>query len=162
MIDAIFSRRSVRSFLTDAIPPEEVLTLLKAGFHAPSVMNKRPWHFVTLEGEKLAEVLDGVPNAPKGAPMAILVCVDGRSEHFPVSGDADAAAASQNILLAAESLGLGATWSVVLQDSVEHVRRSLGLPLQVRPYAVIPVGKPASKPAPVDRWDETKVHRNGW
>jgi nitroreductase len=162
MIETILTRRSVRSFLPDPVPPDSIDLLLKAGFHAPSAMNQRPWHFVVLEGERLEGLLRGLANTPKGAPLALVVCVDENRERLTRAGDSDAAAASQNILLAAHSLGLGAVWSAVLPESVSFVRGYLGLPGKIRPFSVIPVGKPVQRPAPMDRYDKSRVHRNGW
>lgn len=162
MIQTILTRRSVRAFLAEDVPQDSVRKLLAAGFYAPSAMNQRPWHFVVLEGDKLAGLLRGLANAPKGAPLALVVCIDETLERMPRAGDSDAAAASQNILLAAHSLGLGGVWSAVLPGSASFVREYLGLPDGIRPYSVIPIGKPAQKPIPVDRYDESRVHRNGW
>ncbi len=162
MLQTILNRRSVRSFLKEEVDEQAVEALLKAGFHAPSAMNQRPWHFIVLKGEKLADVLAGSPNTPKGSPLAIVVCVDESLERFKGLGDSDAAAATQNILLAAESLGLGAVWSAVLPDSVPHYRKTLNIPTNVRPYSIVPVGKPAQKPEPTDRYDAAKVHWNSW
>jgi nitroreductase len=162
MMEELFSRRSVRSFLSDPIEDAEVDTILRAAFHAPSAMNQRPLHFIVIRGAALDAILRASQNTPKGAPVAIVVCVDEALERAPRLGDPDAAAATENMLLAAEGLGLGSVWSAVLASSADRFRELLGLPDGVRPYSIVPIGKPAARPEPVDRWDESRVHRDRW
>ena len=117
VIENIMTRASVRSYQEKAVEKDKIVTLLKAGMAAPSAADKRPWHFVVVTDRKL---LDGLakanPNAAfaKKAPLAIVVCGDmsktlqGGGKDFWIQ---DVSAASENILLAAHALGLGAVWT---------------------------------------------------
>lgn len=57
MIEAIYTRRSVRNFLPDAIPADTLKEILSAGMQAPSPKNRQPWKFVVVEGAAKAEML---------------------------------------------------------------------------------------------------------
>ncbi len=97
----------------------------------------------------------------KDAPMAIVVCGDTtRSSYWYL----DCSAATQNILLAAEALGLGAVWTATYPypERMEVVRKYVVLPEQINSLCVIPVGYPALPHSPKNKWDEAKVHYNKW
>jgi nitroreductase len=70
----------------------------------------------------------------------------------------------ENILLAAHGLGLGAVWLGVFPDSdrVSGMQSLLGMPKDIRPVGLAAIGYPALKPEPVDRFDESRIHRNKW
>ena len=76
----------------------------------------------------------------------------------------DCSAATENILLAAQGVGLGAVWLGVypLEDRVNAARILLRLPQEVTPLCVIGLGYPAETPEPVNRYRPDRVHRNGW
>lgn len=122
---------------------------------APSAVNRQPWAFVVVDDRELLRELSGaLPFAKMAAhaPLAVVVCGD-LSRNPGASGDwwvMDASAASENLLLAAHALGLGAVWTGVYprDERVEAVRRVLGLPADVVPLNLIPVGYPADNPAP--------------
>ena len=76
----------------------------------------------------------------------------------------DCSAAVENILIEAVLLGLGAVWLGVypLDERVQGLRRLLGIPDDVIPFAVVPVGHPAENKEPADRYDPGRVHRERW
>ena len=95
------------------------------------------------------------------APMAIVVCADTtKSSYWYV----DCSAVAENILLAAQALGLGAVWTATYPyaDRMDVVAETLALPETIHSLCVIPVGYPADRPAPKDKWKPEKVHRNRW
>ena len=102
----------------------------------------------------------------KDAPLAILVCGDTSLEKFKGSGFwvQDCSAAIQNILLAANALGLGAVWTAAhpLGDRVEGYQKHLGIPREVVPLALIVIGHPAQKAGKVDRFNEKRIHEEKW
>jgi nitroreductase len=161
--EAMLTRRSVRSYTDQPIPQESVDKLLRAAMAAPSAGNQQPWCFVVVRDRIRLEALAAAE--PHGgmvgrAPMAIVVCADLRlvvREGFWVQ---DCAAATQNLLLAAHAIGLGAVWvgTYPREERVAGVRVALGLPDQVIPFAVVPVGYPVEQPAPADRFDSTRVY----
>lgn len=166
-LQALLSRRSVRHFTADPISPEQITTLLRAGMAAPTSSNCQDWRFVVLtEREVLEAVTIFHPFAAMlhEAPAAILVCGDEGAGKNPGRYAIDAAAATQNILLAAHAQGLGAVWLGVWPDEkrVAGMVQLLGLPQGVHPIALVAVGVPAEHPEPVDRFDPGKVHYNHW
>ncbi|MFX4260856.1 nitroreductase family protein [Pelotomaculum propionicicum] len=168
-MDAIKQRRSVRDY-TDKPISEEVLTaLLEAGMCAPSAGNERPWHFVVITERTLLEGITEFHEYSKmlkQAPAAIIVCADMNRDKYPGVGYwvQDCAAATENILIAAQDLGLGACWLGMYpkNDRVEGLRRLLNIPEHIVPFSGIALGYPASAKSPGSRYDQTRVHRNGW
>lgn len=170
VLDAIASRTSIRAYQPQAVGADTVELLLRAAMSAPSAMNRQPWAFVVVDDKQLLRQLaDSLPYAQAAAvaPMAIVVCgVLTEANGATNSGwwVQDAAAATENLLLAAHAVGLGAVWTGVYsyEDRVRTVRNVLKLPRHVVPLNVIPIGYPAESPAPKQKWDPTKVRHNGW
>jgi len=110
-MDEIFERRSIRKYKKKKVEEEKIEKLLKAATAAPSAGNEQPWHFIVIrDRDKLNHLAEVHPYAKmlKEASLAIAVCADldkQRHEGFWVQ---DCAAATQNILLEAVSLDLGA------------------------------------------------------
>ncbi len=166
-IAAILSRRSIRRYTDAPVAPELVDELLDAAMHAPSAGNQQPWHFVVITERSL---LDAIPSFHPyavmlhQAPVAVLVCGDPRREKYPGHWPQDCAAATQSLLLAAHDRGLGAVWVGVhpVAAREEGMRALLGIPAEVVPFALVPLGHPAEHPQRVARFDAGRVHRNGW
>jgi nitroreductase len=166
-IDAIMTRRSVRRYSDEGIDDATVETLLRAAMQAPSAANEQPWQFVVVDDRA---ALDAIPAfspyaaVVRGAPLGILVCADTRSLPFQSFWIQDCSAAVQNLLLAAHALGLGAVWTgcYPLEDRVAGFARHCRLPGGVVPVAFVVLGRPAETPAPQDRYDPERVHRNAW
>ncbi|HQO38091.1 MAG TPA: nitroreductase family protein [Candidatus Omnitrophota bacterium] len=169
-LSVIHSRKSVRHYTGEPATRNEIVTLIKAGMAAPSAVNKQPWQFIAVTDpatlSKLAEKLPYTKMIVK-AGACIVVCGDMSKALSGVERDfwvQDCSAASQNILLAAESMGLGAVWSGMypLQERVEHVRAVLGLPDTVIPLNVIAVGHPAGVEKPQNKFNEANIHWEKW
>lgn len=169
-LSVIHSRKSVRQYTGVPASRDELMTILKAGMAAPTAMDKRPWAFVVVTQKTILEKLSqGMPYSkmiiPAGA--AIVVCGDltkampGKVQEFWVQ---DCSAATENILLAAEALGLGAVWTGVYpsEERVVAVRTILGLPETVVPLNVIAVGHPVGVEKPKDKFDATTIHWENW
>lgn len=169
--DNILTRTSVRTYQSDrAVSPDTVELLLRAAMAAPTAVNKQPWSFVVLDTresiDSLAEVLPYAKMLTH-APLAVVVCGDmqlaleGSGRDFWIE---DVSAATENLLLAAHSLGLGAVWTGVYPESerVKAVAERLGVPSYIIPLAVVPIGYPAGEQKPKDKWDASKVHYNRW
>lgn len=161
-IENILSRKSVRKYLPKPVEKEKVQLLLKAGMAAPSGKDTRPWEFVVVTDRiALDSMAAALPYAKMltGTPVAIVVCGDTTKSSYWYL---DCSAATQNILLAAEALGLGAVWTAAYpyDDRMDVVSKYTALPQHVKPLCVIPVGYPAMPHSPKDKWDETKVHEN--
>ena len=110
-LETNMSRKSVRQFQERPVEAEKVELLLRSAIAAPSGKDLRPWSFVVIDQrERLDSLAEALPTAKmlRQAPMAIVVCgEETRSFYWYL----DCSAAAQNILLAAESLGLGAVWT---------------------------------------------------
>jgi nitroreductase len=166
-LQAIRTRRSVRSFTPKPVAEEAVEEILRAAMSAPSAGNEQPWQFVVIDDRR---TLDGItevnPNARmcKEAQMAILVCGDTTREKYPGFWVQDCSAATQNILLAAHDQGLGSVWTGIypIEERVRGFRRLLGLPEHIVPFCLVPLGYAARGPPQVDRFQKERVHRNRW
>ena len=168
-LTVIYTRRSVRSFTGAAVSGEDLMKILRAGMSAPSAVNIQPWAFITVtKRETLDELCDKLPYAKMldKAGAAIVVCgIPDKDEVY--SKDywvMDCSAATENILLAAHALGLGAVWTAVYVDEerVRNVREILGIPGNIIPLNVIPIGVPKGKGAVIDKFKEENIHREKW
>ncbi|MHB1296023.1 MAG: nitroreductase family protein [Anaerolineae bacterium] len=168
-IDNLFARRSIRRFTAEPVTPEQVTMLLKAAMAAPSAVNRKPWHFIAVTERALLERLaERHPHAAMlhEAPLCIVPCGDAglgvpnRPEYWVQ----DLAAATENILLAAVGLGLGAVWCGVhpVPDRVAAAREVLGIPASVTPFAYVAVGHAAESKEPRTQYDPERIHTNGW
>ncbi len=170
VISVIHQRKSVRNYTAEQVPPDQLETLVKAGFAAPTARNQQPWEFVIItERETLNLLGDGLRLGKMltTAPAAIVVC--GNSSEFLEDEERDmwmldCAAAAQNILLAAEGLDLGAVWVGVfpVKQRMEHVAKVLNLPERIIPLCVIAVGHPTGLEKPKDKYRPTKVRFQSW
>lgn len=164
VLKTIESRRSIRKFTDQPVDRETLILLLKAAMSAPTAMNAQPWEFVVVT-EK--DIIDRLRNGLMFGKMnpAVIICVLGSkrkqqtriAEKFWIQ---DCSAASQNILLAATSLGLGGVWVgvhpvVVFERLVSGV---LNLPEGLTPLNLIYLGYPAEEKEPRTQFDEDRVH----
>ncbi|MFP4169108.1 MAG: nitroreductase family protein [Desulfonatronovibrionaceae bacterium] len=166
-LECIATRRSIRKYTGEDVSPELVDKLLKAAMSAPSAGDARPWEFVVVrEKERLERVQEFNPYAamaPKAA-VGILVCGNLAREKFPGFWGQDCSAAVENLLLAANALGLGAVWTGIypLEDRVERCRTVFGLPDNVLPLAFVPLGWPAQERKEINRFDSGRIHCESW
>jgi len=148
ILTAIQNRRSIRKFTAQKIERQILEELVRLGALAPSAMNQQAWRFVIIDEENLLQKIpEFSPYASfaKNAPAAILVCTDSKLEKISGFLEQDGAAAVENILLAASSFGLGATWtaSYPLMDRVEGFRKLLNIQDEtIVPLALIVLGYP--------------------
>lgn len=166
-LEAIETRRSIRQFENKPVEKEKINQLLKAAMSAPSARNEQAWHFIVIDQRELLDELPKLHPYAKmclQAPLAIIPCADitiPADEDFWVQ---DLSAATQNILLAARALGLGAVWlgTYPRQDRVESIQKHFGLPKNIIPLNIIPIGYTKTEQKPVDRFLENRVHYNEW
>lgn len=164
----ILSRTSVRAYTDQKVEKAKIEKLLRAAMAAPTAVNKQPWHFVVIEDKHILEqIAEEIPTAKMAAraPLAITVCgdmekaLDGEGRDFWIQ---DASAATENLLLAAHAMGLGAVWTSVypIKDKVEATRALLKLPETIVPLGTIVIGYPKEKPLPKDKWKPENVSYN--
>jgi nitroreductase len=169
-LSVIHSRKSVRHYTGEPVSKDDLTALLKAGMAAPTARNQQPWAFVVVtDDDTLLKLAKGLPYTKMivRSRACIVVCGDMSKTLSGVERDfwvQDCSAASENILLAAESLGLGAVWSGMypLQERMDHVRAVLGLPDTIIPLNVIAIGYPAGVEKPQDKFDSKNIHWQKW
>lgn len=169
-LKAILERRSIRKYTGEKIDRDKLVLLAKAGMAAPSSRDTRHFNFVIVDDEEIIkELAEGLPYAKfvLQAKHAIVVISDLSVAYGGFEIDywlQDSCAAAQNILLAAKAQGLGSCWAGVhpREERVEHLRKVLGLPDNVRPICVISIGIATGEEKARDKFDPTHVFINKW
>ncbi|GAA0721288.1 nitroreductase family protein [Clostridium malenominatum] len=166
-MNAIFKRRSIRKYTGEKVSEELLKKLLEAAMAAPSAGNQQVWEFIVVRDRKVLEDITKVhPYAQmlKEAGAAIVVCADISREKYKNYWVQDCAAATENILIEAEYLGLGAVWLGVhpVEERVRGIKDLFKLPKDVYPLSIISIGHPAEKKEPANRFDENKIHYDRW
>jgi nitroreductase len=164
---AITTRRSIRKFTSQEVPEELVDKILRAAMQAPSARNYQPWQFVVVDDRK---TLDKIPLVHPYAEMvyqatlAILVCGDLNLEQSVEYCAINCSAATQNILLAAHDLGLGAVWLGVFprEKRIRGLKKILNIPEDIVPISLVACGYPAEKIGFEDRFKKERIHHNKW
>jgi len=165
----LFSRRSIRAYKPDTIPEEMITDMLQAAMSAPSAVARDPWEFIVVQNKQTLEKISAaLPNGKflADAPLGIVVCGNLRQTHDGQISYLlqDCAAAVENMLLAANLLGLGACWLGVhpRDERVQHLRAQFSLPEHIIPVATIAVGHPDEEKEPRTRYNENAVHWEQW
>ena len=187
--EVVLTQRAARSFLPDEVDDTLVTQVLTAATHAPSAENSQPFVFVVvrdaalratigaitariweggakaLEAERLSpafwrDVDQGAMGGVAGAPVLIVICGDTRLTYAGAM-DASIFPAVQNLLLAAHTLGLGSTLTTLPVLGADELSGLLGLPPEVLPVAVVPLGHLARPLGPPRRLPlSQKAHRD--
>ena len=169
-LDVIKTRVSVRQFTGEKISDNQIRTLLECAMAAPSAVNKQPWAFIVVTDEAvIAQLGEALPysRCSNQPAVAIIPCGDlskaipGEMANFWIN---DVSAATENLLLAAHAMGLGAVWTGLHPDMnrAKMVQEMLGLPEHIIPLCVVPVGIPAEQPAVKDKYLPENIHYNKW
>ena len=168
LFEGLISRRSIRKYTGERIDEAKIKAIIKAGMYAPSARNKRPWHFIVIDDrEVMKKIMKVHPYSSMlaEASHAIVVCGDDKIENGPGYYKLDCSAATQNILLAAHSMDLGAVWLGVepREERIKVVSSILGLPKHVHPLSIVSVGVPVKIPKDIpERFEPEKIRRNHW
>ena len=164
IIDIILSRRSIRQFTSEAVDDETLTLLLQAAMSAPTACNSQPWEFIVVtQKEALDQIRTKLLFARYNAPAAIVVCGNVSIANNSAARDywvQDCSAATENILIAAAGMGLGAVWIGVYPypSKIKPLSETLGIPENVIPLSMIYIGYPAEVKAPRTQYDEHKVY----
>jgi nitroreductase len=169
VIKTIKNRKSVRHFTGESVSKDDLKKILESAMCAPTAVNKQPWSFVVITDRKVLDALaDSLPYAKMltKAGAAIIICAipdkayDGKTEFALI----DCSLAGENILLTVESLGLGAVWTAAYPEvtRMNAVRNVLGIPNNIIPLNVIPIGVPTGEDKPKDKFDEKNIHWEKW
>ena len=162
-MDEIFKRRSIRKYLDRPVEEEKTEKLLRAAMQAPTSGNQRPWEFLVVrDKEALMQLSLTSPfsMAVAKAPLAIVMLGNRDLFRYPEDWEKDLGAATQNLLLEAVSLDLGAVWIGVapLTECMDNVRSVCALPANIDPFAIVSVGYPVEEKPPIDRFEPGRVH----
>ena len=165
LIETIFARRSIRKYTSEIVESNKIDTMLKAAMAAPSASNRKPWHFIVITDRQTLDTLGEAHPYGKmllEAPLCIAVCGDQNISQ--TQWVYDCSAATENLLLAATALGLGAVWLGVhpRKERVSAIRKVLGIPEHVIPLNLISIGLPAEDKEPRTQYDKVRIHSNHW
>jgi nitroreductase len=168
-MSTMLERKSVRHYTGQKVSREAIEKIVRAAMAAPAAVHMLPWKFIVITREQTLNRLSaGLPFAKMlpDAGTAIVVCVEPRKaamgkEEFAIL---DGACASENILLAAEALGLGAVWTAIYpnKDLINFVQQELEIPAHIIPLNIIPVGYPTGEDKAQDKFDAASVHWEKW
>ena len=167
-MENILKRRSIRRYTDEPVDPAMVDQILLAAFSAPSSNNEQPWHFIVIrDRDKLARIPIFHPYSAMvpNAQLAVLVCADPTlANNNTEVWIQDCSAATENLLIAVVSLGLGAVW-LGIHPSHERImgcRKLFHIPDNIAPFALVPIGWPAEEKGKAKRKTEGRVHYDQW
>ena len=163
----IHTRRSIRKFSSEPVPSADIEKILRAGMVSPTATNSQSWRFVVIDDRNILDTIPQIHPYAKSvsdAAVAIVVCGDTEAGRAPGFWPQDAAAATQTMMLAARALGLGSLWCGIHPNQDREIAFSnlLGLPSNIRPFALLILGYALQPFTREDRFDESKVHHNHW
>jgi nitroreductase len=168
-LTVIQERKSVRNYTGETVSKKDIEKILRAAMAAPAAVHLMPWKYVVVsERAMLKKLSDHLPHAKmlQQAGTGIVVCVSpaeaaSQSEIYAIL---DGACASENILLAAEALGLGAVWTALYpnKELMNFVRNELDIPQNVIPLNLIPIGHPTGEDKPQKKYNAQNIHWDVW
>ena len=166
-IENIMTRTSIRQYKEQPVEQEKIDIMLKAAMAAPTAVNLQPWHFIVITDKNVIGQLSGP--RPTNAPLMIALCgdtdktmmPDGKTK-LPDFWIEDVSAATENLLLAAHALGLGAVWTGAYpaMERVEAISKVLECPKNIVPLAVVCIGYPDESPEPKNKFKEENISYN--
>ncbi len=165
-MQAILTRRSIRRYTSQPVSDEMVIELLKAAMSAPTAGNQ-PWHFVVIRDRSTLDSVSGFhPHAEMLKQASAAISISGDPTVGTLEGRwlLDCAAATENILIAANALGLGACWVGIypVEERIEGLRKLLGMPDHVIPLSMVSLGVAAEKKDPPARFKTERIHYENW
>lgn len=171
VMEAIAKRRSVRKYLDKPVPWDDVGSVVDAGRQAPSAGNLQNWKFIIVTDEAKRKAIGEACLQQQwmhDAPVHLVVCTEPRKaiQFYGIRGDRlysiqNCAAAMQNMLLAATSLGLGSCWVGAFDEGM--LKAAASIPEYARPQGVVTLGYAAETPkVPVQYTIENVVYLQRW
>lgn len=167
IIEGILTRRSIREYTDKEVTNDQIEILLKSAMYAPSARNQQPWHFIVITDRKILNKITEIHPYAKmlsEAQLAILVCGDENLELSKGYWVVDCSAATQNILLAAHDLGLGAVWLGIhpREERKKAIKELFNLHDNIQPLSLISIGYSKVKKEMPDRFKPERIHYNAW
>ncbi len=164
VLENIQSRKSVRHFVKGKeISREQIEKIIRAGMAAPSARNIQPWEFIVInDRETLNSLAEKSPFGKMLADASCAIVVAGSKEGTNEFWVQDTSAATENMLLAIEAIGLGAVWIGVypVEERVIPVSQTISLPENIVPLNIVAIGYPTGEDMPKDKWKPEKIHYN--
>lgn len=165
VIEAIKTRRSIRTFLDTPITADQIIPLLESAMYAPSAHNEQPWQFLIIEDPQLLEKVSKIHEYVKmveTAPIGVLVCGDMKKDIANGFWVQDCSASTQNLLLAIHNAGFWAVWTWIYpqQELIQSFSTLFNLPADIVPFAFIPIWYPAEEGKVGNRFKQEKIHIN--
>jgi nitroreductase len=148
VLEAIYSRRSIREYTDEQVSSGTLREIVKAGVWAPSGLNNQPWRFVVVQDDAVRQKLSETTHYSQivlAAPALICVFLDKSAMYDDVKDHQAAGACIQNMLLAVEALNLGAVWLGQILKQKEKVNRILDVKDEYDLMAVLAIGHPAHR-----------------
>ncbi len=169
-LDALMTRRSVRSYTEEPVTDAQVQTILKAAMQAPSAYNEQPWDFVVVRNKETLQKISEINKyalPAKNAPMGILTCINADYiKHKDQSdyGIIDVSNATMSILLATHALGLGAVWTGIYpnKELIGPMKELFKLPENITPLAFVVIGHVKHTPKHKDHFKADRIRQETW
>jgi nitroreductase len=166
-LENIKTRRSIRKYKNRDISEETIKEIITCSMYAPSAFDNQPWHFIVINKKEIFnDILKAATHADmiKNASHSIIVCGDKKLEENEGLLIQDISAATENLLLAAHSFGLGAVWVGIypFDEIIKGIINLFGIPNKIIPVSMIVIGYPAEKPEQPERYRKDRIHINSW
>jgi nitroreductase len=166
-LEALKTRRSIRKYKKRKIPDDVIKEIITCAMFSPSAFDYQPWHFLVVDKKDIFEnILKAVTHAEmiKEASHAVIICGDKKLEENEGLLIQDISAATENLLLAAHSLDLGAVWVGIypFEEIGKGIVDSFNLPENILPVSMAVLGYPDEIPAQPERYKKERIHLNKW
>lgn len=166
-LEALKTRRSIRKYKEGKISEDIIKELLNCAMYSPSAFDYQPWHFIVIDKREMFDnILKAAAHAEmiKEASHAIILCGDKKLEENIGLLIQDLSAATQNLLLAAHTYGLGAVWVGIypFEEIVKGIKEVFNLPENIIPVSMAVIGYPGETPEQPERYKKERVHLNKW
>lgn len=162
-MNSIFHRRSIRRYTSESVSQEDIDQIIKAGMAAPTACNDKQWEFYIVRNPEIKELLaesSKYAGCAQLAPVVIVPCYHVNTGMAPEYTDINMAIVCENMWLEADSLNLGAVMLGIApeKERMAAVAKILDLPADIQPFALMPVGHPASQPREMNKFDASRIH----
>lgn len=164
-MNSILTRRSIRRYKDKEVEQEKIEKILRAAMQAPSAWSQKAWEFIVIRDKEKLQALSKLniyTTSIASSSVSIIVLANEDRMKSPEFWQQDLGACTQNILLEATELDLGAVWLGVSQseEGAGFIRKMFNLPAHIHPYSIVSIGYPLDGQGNkfVDRYDETRIH----
>ena len=161
-MSSIYHRVSIRRYQNRPVEKEKIEAILRAAMQAPSACNQQPWEFYAVTDPEILLALSQVhkySGMVKDAPAAI-VSAYRTDSYAPAFAQVDMSIAMENLWLETDAQGLGGVWLGIapIEENMRKVENIIGMPDNLRAFAIFPFGYPAEERQQQDRFDPTRIH----